>query len=211
MIERRKKQRARRTSIHREFERHKNQSPVASASAPVHAKAHMGRGYSYPHSGPATALGQEPSAPDLTMTRGIHRAGCTLLSPSGAPSPSRPLFFSPSTTPPPLSLFPRLSCFLRLLAFHSSISKLDARDTMASELSYLSHARYGKDKVRVLRVVREGSWHTVVEYNVKALVEGEIETRYRTSTVLHQPPVAMSLTFWLFHPAATPRRITQWW
>lgn len=47
-----------------------------------------------------------------------------------------------------------------------------------SELSYLSHARYGKDKVRVLRVVREGSWHTVVEYNVKALVEGDIDIRF---------------------------------
>ncbi|KAH9939728.1 uricase [Epithele typhae] len=46
------------------------------------------------------------------------------------------------------------------------------------ELSYLSHARYGKDKVRVLRVVRDGAWHTVVEYNVTALVEGAIETSY---------------------------------
>uniref|UniRef100_A0A5K1K4U8 Uricase n=1 Tax=Ganoderma boninense TaxID=34458 RepID=A0A5K1K4U8_9APHY len=47
-----------------------------------------------------------------------------------------------------------------------------------SELSYLSHARYGKDKVRVLRVVRDGVWHNVVEYNVTALVEGEIDIRY---------------------------------
>ena len=46
-----------------------------------------------------------------------------------------------------------------------------------AEISYLSHARYGKDKVRVLRVVREGAWHNIVEYNVTALVEGEIETR----------------------------------
>ncbi|KAI0363181.1 uricase [Pilatotrama ljubarskyi] len=45
-------------------------------------------------------------------------------------------------------------------------------------LSYLSHARYGKDKVRVFRVVRDGPWHNVVEYNVTALVEGEIETSY---------------------------------
>lgn len=46
-----------------------------------------------------------------------------------------------------------------------------------SDLSYLSHARYGKDKVRVLRVVREGGWHNIVEYNVTALVEGDIEVR----------------------------------
>ncbi|KAG5643744.1 hypothetical protein DXG03_009678 [Asterophora parasitica] len=40
------------------------------------------------------------------------------------------------------------------------------------------HARYGKDKVRVLRVVREGAWHHVVEYNVTALLEGEIDASY---------------------------------
>ena len=39
----------------------------------------------------------------------------------------------------------------------------------------LAHARYGKDKVRVFRIVREGKWHHVVEYNVCALVEGDIE------------------------------------
>ncbi|OBZ73109.1 Uricase [Grifola frondosa] len=44
--------------------------------------------------------------------------------------------------------------------------------------SYLSHARYGKDKVRVFRIVREGSWHHVVEYNVTALLEGDIDVSY---------------------------------
>ena len=58
-----------------------------------------------------------------------------------------------------------------------------------TELSYLSHARYGKDMVRVLRVVRDGSWHTIVEYNVKALVEGDIEIRYVWNT-LHTLPIA---------------------
>ncbi|KAH7910519.1 hypothetical protein BJ138DRAFT_1087529 [Hygrophoropsis aurantiaca] len=48
---------------------------------------------------------------------------------------------------------------------------------MSSE-SFLASARYGKDLVRVLRVVREGSWHHVVEYNVKVLLEGDIETSY---------------------------------
>jgi hypothetical protein len=42
----------------------------------------------------------------------------------------------------------------------------------------LSAARYGKTLVRVLRVVREGSWHNIVEYNVEALLEGDIATRY---------------------------------
>ncbi|KAF5373387.1 hypothetical protein D9757_009764 [Collybiopsis confluens] len=46
------------------------------------------------------------------------------------------------------------------------------------ELSYLSSARYGKDAVRVFRVVRDGSTHTVVEYNVKVLLEGDIEISY---------------------------------
>ena len=43
--------------------------------------------------------------------------------------------------------------------------------------SYLAQARYGKDKVRVLRVVREGKTHHIVEYNVQVLLEGDMETR----------------------------------
>lgn len=44
----------------------------------------------------------------------------------------------------------------------------------------LASARYGKDKVRVFRVVRDATSkvHDVVEYNVTVLVEGAIETRY---------------------------------
>ncbi|KAH7341775.1 hypothetical protein B0J17DRAFT_273356 [Rhizoctonia solani] len=45
-------------------------------------------------------------------------------------------------------------------------------------MSSLTAARYGKDKVRVFRVVREGDKHTVVEYNVRALLEGDIATSY---------------------------------
>lgn len=43
----------------------------------------------------------------------------------------------------------------------------------------LASARYGKDKVRVFRVVRDAASkvHDVVEYNVTVLVEGAIETR----------------------------------
>ena len=43
--------------------------------------------------------------------------------------------------------------------------------------SYLAQSRYGKDKVRVLRVVREGKIHHIVEYNVQVLLEGDLETR----------------------------------
>jgi len=53
---------------------------------------------------------------------------------------------------------------------------------MASTTAQLEAARYGKDKVRVLRVVRgekDGArWHDIVEYNVCALVEGEIGTSF---------------------------------
>ncbi|THH31199.1 hypothetical protein EUX98_g2965 [Antrodiella citrinella] len=45
-------------------------------------------------------------------------------------------------------------------------------------MSGLTHARYGKDKIRVFRVVREGKWHHVVEYNVCALLEGNIDVSY---------------------------------
>ncbi|KAG6816916.1 hypothetical protein H0H93_007632 [Arthromyces matolae] len=47
-----------------------------------------------------------------------------------------------------------------------------------SDLQTKLQARYGKDKIRVLRVVREGAWHHVVEYNVTVLVEGDIDTSY---------------------------------
>jgi urate oxidase len=47
------------------------------------------------------------------------------------------------------------------------------------EPGVLTTARYGKDKVRVFRVVRdtESKVHDVVEYNVTVLVEEGIETR----------------------------------
>jgi len=43
----------------------------------------------------------------------------------------------------------------------------------------LASAKYGKDKVRVFRVVRDATSkvHDVVEYNVTVLVEGAIEAR----------------------------------
>jgi hypothetical protein len=44
--------------------------------------------------------------------------------------------------------------------------------------STLAHSRYGKDKVRVFRIVRDEKWHNIVEYNVTALLEGDVETRY---------------------------------
>jgi len=47
-----------------------------------------------------------------------------------------------------------------------------------SDLSYLSHARYGKVDIGVFRVVRDGKWHHVVEYNVSLLVEGDIDKSY---------------------------------
>ncbi|WRT70190.1 urate oxidase [Kwoniella shivajii] len=47
-----------------------------------------------------------------------------------------------------------------------------------SELGYLSAARYGKQLVKVARVVREGDQHFIVEYVIKALLEGDIETSY---------------------------------
>jgi hypothetical protein len=50
----------------------------------------------------------------------------------------------------------------------------------------LARAKYGKDKVRVFRVVRDATRkvHDVVEYNVTVLVEGAIETRCGPRRVL---------------------------
>lgn len=44
--------------------------------------------------------------------------------------------------------------------------------------SELTSSRYGKDKVRVFRVVREGKVHHIVEYNVTALLEGDVDVSY---------------------------------
>jgi len=65
------------------------------------------------------------------------------------------------------------------------------------EPGVLATARYGKDKVRVFRVVRdaESKVHDVVEYNVTLLVEGKIETRCAESRPLHHECV---LRYFLF-------------
>jgi len=48
--------------------------------------------------------------------------------------------------------------------------------------SVLTQARYGKDFVRVFRVVRGSDFHHVVEYNVSVMLEGDIEPR----SVMHR-------------------------
>ncbi|KAL7418385.1 hypothetical protein Q5752_006843 [Cryptotrichosporon argae] len=47
-----------------------------------------------------------------------------------------------------------------------------------SELGYISSHRYGKDLVRVARVVRDGDKHSVIEYTIRALLDGDIATSY---------------------------------
>ncbi|KAH9461079.1 hypothetical protein MJO28_009772 [Puccinia striiformis f. sp. tritici] len=42
----------------------------------------------------------------------------------------------------------------------------------------LVSARYGKENVRVFRVVKTGTWHEVVEYTVSVLLEGQIESSF---------------------------------
>ncbi|OAX41919.1 uricase [Rhizopogon vinicolor AM-OR11-026] len=44
--------------------------------------------------------------------------------------------------------------------------------------SVLTHARYGKDFIRVFRVVRGSEFHHIVEYNVSVMLEGDIESSY---------------------------------
>ena len=57
------------------------------------------------------------------------------------------------------------------------------------DIATLSAARYGKTNVRVFRIVREGSWHHIVEYFVETLLEGEIATRYETLTPSNTQPL----------------------
>jgi Uricase len=84
--------------------------------------------------------------------------------------------------------------------FHSSTT-LDT--SLMSEFN-LSAARYGKDKVRVFRVIRPstpGGQHQVVEYNVCLLLEGDIETRY-ASFLEYSSPAGLSTAY--IPPIAQP-------
>jgi urate oxidase len=44
--------------------------------------------------------------------------------------------------------------------------------------SELTASRYGKDKIRVFRVVREANMQHIVEYNVTSLLEGDVGASY---------------------------------
>jgi len=72
------------------------------------------------------------------------------------------------------------------------------------EPGVLEAARYGKDKVRVFRVVRdsERKVHDVVEYNVTVLVEGAIETSYTQGD--NSVVVATDSSVSLFHSTIPP-------
>lgn len=118
---------------------------------------------------------------------------------------------------------------------HSNSTMASSTNTMTTTTTttsssggaaHLAGARYGKDKVRVLRVVRgdrDGPrWHDVVEYNVCALVEGEIETRcvcvLRSGCWERMGVLTMvngeSHLRWNWDGgmrAASRRRITRWW
>jgi hypothetical protein len=70
----------------------------------------------------------------------------------------------------------------------------------------LASARYGKDKVRVFRVVRDPTTkvHDVVEYNVTVLVEGAIETRCGPRRVM--AAVHLNLCWRQLHASGQHRR-----
>jgi len=72
--------------------------------------------------------------------------------------------------------------------------------------SYLAQARYGKDKVRVLRVVREGKTHHIVEYNVQVLLEGDMETRQVTFSLLLSWPFLREKTVTRMRTTASSSR-----
>ncbi|KAL5504045.1 hypothetical protein ACEPAH_8118 [Sanghuangporus vaninii] len=63
----------------------------------------------------------------------------------------------------------------------------------------LATSRYGKDKVRVLRVVRGEGWHDIVEYEVRALVEGNFDTSFTQAdnTVVVATDSIKNITYWL--------------
>ncbi|TIB13546.1 hypothetical protein E3P89_01177 [Wallemia ichthyophaga] len=47
--------------------------------------------------------------------------------------------------------------------------------------SKLTTAKYGKDGVKLLRILRNGDWHDIAEYTVTVLLQGDIHTSYTSS------------------------------
>lgn len=47
--------------------------------------------------------------------------------------------------------------------------------------SKLTTAKYGKDGVKLLRILRNGDWHDIAEYTVTVLLQGDIYTSYTSS------------------------------
>ncbi|KAJ2916086.1 hypothetical protein MD484_g4319, partial [Candolleomyces efflorescens] len=71
---------------------------------------------------------------------------------------------------------------------------------MSTDLSTLSYAKYGKTNVRVFRIVRgEAGLHTIVEYNVETLLEGDIATSYTEAdnTVVVATDSVKNITYFL--------------
>lgn len=50
--------------------------------------------------------------------------------------------------------------------------------TLKLQKSTLATAKYGKDGVKVLRIVRNDQWHEIAEYTVTVLLEGDISPSY---------------------------------
>ncbi|KZS92566.1 uricase [Sistotremastrum niveocremeum HHB9708] len=66
-------------------------------------------------------------------------------------------------------------------------------------MSTLTAARYGKDLVRVFRIVKDNGVHTVAEYNVRALLEGDLETSYTQAdnSVVVATDSIKNIIYWL--------------
>ncbi|RIB22727.1 hypothetical protein C2G38_957690 [Gigaspora rosea] len=43
---------------------------------------------------------------------------------------------------------------------------------------YLKEQEYGKDRVRLAKVIRKEKWHEIIELTVRVLLDGEFETPY---------------------------------
>ncbi|EIM23579.1 uricase [Wallemia mellicola] len=50
--------------------------------------------------------------------------------------------------------------------------------TLKLQKSTLTTAKYGKDGVKILRIVRNDQWHEIAEYTITVLLEGDISASY---------------------------------
>ncbi|CAG8512687.1 7540_t:CDS:2 [Ambispora leptoticha] len=64
------------------------------------------------------------------------------------------------------------------MSFFLCVNTCTNATKVKSDLRYRCSQQYGKDRVRLVKVIRNGDWHEVVELTIRVLLEGNFEKAY---------------------------------